>query len=60
MWTDEIVEDVRKVREQYASKFNHDLEAIYRDLREQEKKDAERVVSLPPKEPTLAPQAKAS
>ena len=60
MWTDEIVEDVRKVREEYAAKFNHDLEAICRDLKEQEKRSKRKVVSLPPKEPETIPQAKAS
>lgn len=60
MWTDEIVEDVRKVREEYAAKFNHDLEAIYQDLKEQAREGRRKFVSLPPKEPELIPQAKAS
>jgi hypothetical protein len=60
MWTDEIVENVRKVREEYASKFNHDLEAIYQDLKKQERAGQRKVVSLPPKEPEMIPHAKAS
>lgn len=60
MWTDELVEDVRKVREEYAAKFNYDLEAIYQDLKKQEREGRRKVVSLPPKEPELTPQAKAS
>ena len=36
MWKDEIVEDTRKAREEYAAKFNYDLEAILRDLKKQE------------------------
>ena len=60
MWTDEIVEDVRKLREEYASKFNYDLEAIYQDLKKQEQEGRHKVVSLPPKEPGLIPHAKAS
>ncbi len=39
MWKDEIVEEVRKVRDEYAAKFNYDLDAIYTDIKEQEKKD---------------------
>ena len=60
MWTDEIVEETRKTREAYAVKFNYDLEAIYRDLKEQEKRYQHRVVSLLPKSPETIPQAKAS
>jgi hypothetical protein len=60
MWTDEIVEEVRKVREEYAAKFNHDLEAIYQDLKKQEREGQRKVVSLPPKEPEMIPHAKAS
>jgi hypothetical protein len=60
MWTDEIVEDVRKVREEYAAKFNHNLESIYQDLKKQEREGQRKVVSLPPKEPEMIPHAKAS
>lgn len=37
MWRDPIVERVRELREQYAARFNHDLKAICRDLRERQK-----------------------
>jgi hypothetical protein len=47
---------VRRVRERHAAKFNYDLEAICRDLKDQERKSKRRVVSLPPKKP--APWAK--
>ena len=60
MWTDEIVENVRKVREEYAAKFNHDLEAIYQDLKKQERAGQRKIVSLAPKEPEMIPHAKAS
>ena len=53
MWKDEIVEEVRKVRNEYAAKFDYDLEAIYNDIKEQEKQNQHRVVSLPPKKPEL-------
>lgn len=33
---DPIVDEVRRVREEYAARFNFDLDAIYRDLKEQE------------------------
>jgi len=49
MRRDTIVEEVRKKREDHASKFNFDLKKICRDLKEKEKKYGNRVVSLPPK-----------
>ncbi len=59
MWKDEIVEEVRKVRDEYAAKFNYDLDAIYKDIKEQEKKTQRKVVSLPPRKPELLPAEKA-
>ena len=52
MWTDPIVEEVRRSRDEYAARFGHDLDAISQDLREQaERLEAEgwEVVSLPPR-----------
>ena len=60
MWEDEIVEETRRLREEYAAKFRYDLEAIYEDLKEQEKRGRRKVVSLQPNEPLSVPQAKAS
>ena len=60
MWTDEIVEETRKAREEYAAKFNYDLEAIYQDLKKQEEQSPEKFVSLPLKSPQHIPQARAS
>ena len=60
MWEDEIVEETRRLREEYAAKFRYDLEAIYEDLKEQEKRSRRKVVSLYPKEPASVPQAKTS
>ena len=48
-WKNPIVEEVRKVREAHAAKFNYDLDAICRDLKKQEKKGGRKVVTLPPK-----------
>ena len=52
MWKDPIVEEVRKIREKHVAKFNYDLDAICRDLKEQERKSERKVVSLPAKKPT--------
>jgi hypothetical protein len=49
---DPIVEEVRKVREAHAAKFNYYVRAICRDIREKEKNSGQPHVSLAPK--TLA------
>jgi hypothetical protein len=54
MWKDPIVEEVRRAREEYAARFDFDLEAMARDLREQQqelKRRGWRVVTLPPRRP---------
>jgi hypothetical protein len=49
MWKDPVVEEIRAIRDAYVKQFNYNLEAIYRDLKEQEAKSGWEVVSLPPK-----------
>jgi hypothetical protein len=51
MWKDEIVEEVRKYREEYAAKFNFDLQAMYEDLKKAERKSKHKKVSFKPKKP---------
>jgi len=38
MWKDPIVEETRKLREQYASKHNHDIDAIFEDIQQRQAK----------------------
>ena len=35
---DPIVDEVRRVRDVHAARFNYDLDAIFQDIKEQEKK----------------------
>jgi hypothetical protein len=35
---DPIVDEVRQIRDAHAARFNYDLDAIFRDLKEREKK----------------------
>jgi hypothetical protein len=35
---DPIVDEVRRIREAHAARFNYDLDAIFRDIKEREKK----------------------
>jgi hypothetical protein len=45
-WSDPIVDEVRRVRDAYAARFNYDLRAIYRDLKEKEKRNGRKIVSF--------------
>lgn len=36
--TDPIVDEVRRVRDAHAARFNYDLDAIFQDIKEREKK----------------------
>jgi hypothetical protein len=42
---DPLVEEVRRVREAHAARFNYDLDAIFQDIKEQEKKSGHQFVS---------------
>jgi hypothetical protein len=52
MWQDPIVEEIRQYRQEYAARFNHDLTAICRDLRERQQKSGRKVVTLKPRRVT--------
>ena len=47
--TDPIVDEVRRVRDAHAAMFNYDLDAIFLDIKEQEKKSGLKFVSYPPR-----------
>ncbi len=49
MWKDPIVEEIHKIRQKHARKFNFDLKTIYDDLKQQEKKSDIPTVALPVK-----------
>jgi hypothetical protein len=49
MWDDPIVEEVRKVREAHAARFNYDLRAIYQDLKRLERESGRTFVRFPPR-----------
>lgn len=49
MWKDEIVEEIHRIREEYAKSFNYDLDAIFADLRKKQSESGREVVSLSPK-----------
>ena len=53
MWKDEIVEEVRRIREEHAAKFNHDLKAILDDARKRQRESGRKTVSFPPRKPKI-------
>jgi hypothetical protein len=42
---DPIVDEVRSVRDAHAARFNYDLDAIFRDIKEQEQKSGLKFVA---------------
>lgn len=53
MLKDEIVEEIHRIREEYAKSFNYDLDAIFADLQKKQAESGREVVKLSPKR-TLA------
>ncbi len=51
MIKDTIVDEVRKVRDEYAKQFNYDLRAICQDLQKKQEQPGKNIVSFPPKRP---------
>ena len=51
MWKDPIVEETRKLREQYASQHNHNIDTIFEDIKQRQGKSKKRLVSFPPRKP---------
>ncbi len=47
MWTDHIVEEIHQIRQEYAKQFNYDWQAMYEDLKAQERNSQQRIVSRP-------------
>lgn len=55
MAKDAIIEEVRRIRQQYAARFDYDLAAIFRDLQARQKRGEFTVVSRKPRRPTAKP-----
>jgi hypothetical protein len=46
---DPIVDEVRRIRDAHAAAFDYDLDAIFQDIKEEEKRSGLRFVSYPPR-----------
>ena len=51
-WVDPIVEEIRRVRQEHAARFNYDLKAICEDLRAKQAASGRKIVSYPPRRPS--------
>lgn len=49
MTKDPIMEEVRRIRQEYAAEFNFNPQAMAADLEQRRKQYADRLVSFPPK-----------
>jgi len=49
-WQDEIVAEVREVRDAYAQRFAYDVRAICRDLKRSQDEGNRKIVRLPAKQ----------
>lgn len=54
MFRDPIVEETRKLRQEYAAAMDHDLDAIFDDIQKRQRQTQGRLVTLPPKRPKAA------
>lgn len=59
MWKDPIIEEVRKVRQQHAARFNNDLRAIVNDFRVQQEQSGRQYVRFEPRRPSESAKRKA-
>jgi hypothetical protein len=48
---DPILDEIRKFREAYAARFNHDLDAMYEDIRRHEELSGRTFIRLAPRKP---------
>jgi hypothetical protein len=53
MEEDPILKELHRVREEYAERFNHDLRAMYRDLKARQERGEFVVVHRPPRAPQV-------
>ena len=49
MWQDPIIKETRELRNQYAAQFNHDLDAIFEDIKKRQEKSKRKQVSFAPR-----------
>lgn len=53
MWQDPIVEEIHRMRDEYARKFDYGLRAMCEDLRKKQFDSGLKVISRPPRKPLI-------
>lgn len=51
MWKDEIVQEVRRIREDLSARFDNDPDAIMRDLVAKQHKSGRKIIPAPQRRP---------
>ena len=54
MWEDPVVAETRALREEYASQFDHDADAIFQDILRRQRVSGRKLVSFPARKPIPA------
>lgn len=54
MWQDPIVEEIRRIRDEHAKRFDYDLHAICEDFRKKQALSGHPVVSRKPRRPVTS------
>ncbi len=55
MARDPLVEEVRRVRDAHAKRFGYELDAIFADIKAQERASGRKFVRLPPRKKKVEP-----
>jgi hypothetical protein len=48
-WSDPILDELRRIRDEHAAAFNYDVVAMGRDLQERQRTSGRTYISMPPK-----------
>jgi len=48
MWSDPIIDEIHRIREQNAARFNYDIERMADDIKRREKKSGRKIIPAPP------------
>ena len=57
MWTDPIVEELHRIRENHAKQFEYNVKAMSEDIKKQEQQSGKTYISLPIQHRTSQPKA---
>jgi hypothetical protein len=49
MWKDPIIEEVRRLRDQYAAQLGYDINRIFQDIQKRQTLAGKKTVSFPPR-----------